>query len=201
MQHRTINRLLPTVIAVGILIATAAVAQDSTQRYLRPALVKTNLTGPFSLLVEVPTVHQQSLQLGAKSLTWGLFGKSTFFNITPEYRFYLSKQPPSAHRPAPKGFYVSPYLRYQSVVEEHIGILGSQKYGTVFYSMFGGGAVIGTQFISRGGFVLDAFLGAGYFPLMQYRITTERTTYYPLDAKPEDYRFDLRLGLCIGLAF
>ncbi len=201
MYHRTTIRLLPTVIAIGILVSTAAIAQDSTRQYLRPGLIKTNLTGPFSLLIEVPTANRQSLQLSAKYLTWGLFGKATYVNITPEYRFYLSKQPPSARRPAPKGLYVGPYLRYQSVVEEHIGILASQRYGTVFYSMFGGGAVVGTQFISRGGFVLDSFLGAGYFPLMPYRITTERTTYRPPDAKPETYRFDLRLGLCIGLAF
>ncbi len=193
--------LIYLLLLYSLLMAQPLCAQDSTQQYLRPALVKTNLAGPFSLFVEVPTTARQSVQLSVKRLTFGLFGRATYFSITPEYRFYLSKQSPSARRPAPKGFYVSPYLRYQSVVDERIGLLSSSKYGTVFYSMFGSGAVAGAQFISRGGFVVDAFLGAGYFPLMQYRATTERTTYRPPEPRPQEYRFDLRVGLCIGLAF
>ena len=184
----------------GLLSGLPLLAQDSMQQHIRLVLVKTNLAGPFSLFIEVPTTPRQSMQFSAQRINFSLFSTTRIFNFTPEYRFYRSKLLPSARRPAPKGLYVGPYLKYRYVADEHIGILSGSKYATVTYSMFGGGAVAGAQFISRGGFVLDAFLGAGYFPLMQYEITTERSTVRPPEAQPQRYRFDLRVGLCIGLA-
>ncbi len=185
----------------GLLTSLPLSAQDTTVLYRRPSLVKTNLAGPFSLFVEVPTAPRQSVQISLQRINFSLFSTSRIFNVTPEYRFYLSKQLPSARRPAPKGLYVSPYLKYRYVAEEATGFFSGSKLSTVAYSMFGGGVVAGAQFISRGGFVLDAFLGAGYFPLIQYDVTTEQTAYRPPETHPERYQVDVRVGLCIGLAF
>lgn len=178
-------------------------AQDSSRQLMRPALVKTNLLGPFSLFLEIPTAPRQSLQFSAQRVNFVFFGTTRIFSLTPEYRFYLSKRQPSARRPAPKGFYVSPYLKFWTVVDEPRGLFASSSrtYGEVSYSMFGGGVVVGLQFINRWGFTLDGFLGGGYFPVMSYRATTFNSAYSLPQPHPQDYRADVRVGLCIGLAF
>lgn len=191
----------------ALLVAQPLSAQDSTRQYLRPALVKTNLLGPFSLLVEVPTTARRSVQISVQRSRFRLFSEYRSFSITPEYRFYLSKLAATGRRPAPKGFYVSPYLKYRTVADESIGLFSNRTLYTVFYKMAGGGAVAGSQFISRGGFTLDAFVGVGYFPRVTYRITVPYDSSYqnsysrPPEARPQEYRLDLRVGLCIGLAF
>lgn len=194
-------RLLTCLLLLSYLLSIRPVfAQDSVQLFIRPALIKTNLVGPFSLFIEAPTASRQSLQVSAQRINFSLFNTSRIFNLTPEYRFYLSKIVPTARRPAPKGLYLSPYLKYRYVTDEIKSFFYSNTLYTVSYSMAGGGLVVGAQFINSWGFALDAFVGGGYFPLMSYSVSQENTAYRSAEPKPQDYRVDLRIGICIGLA-
>ena len=75
--------------------------------------------------------------------------KYSGFNITPEYRIYFNKNSMS-------GMYVGPFLRYQNYN------LTNEMQVTAKYTSFGGGALIGRQWVFRKGFVLDAFAGPIY---------------------------------------
>ena len=74
------------------------------------------------------------------------------FGITPEYRFYLSDTP------APEGVYVAPFLRYQSFTIEDEDYSDSADF-----SAFGGGLVIGKQWVFKEKITLDIFLGPAYY--------------------------------------
>lgn len=191
----------------GLLAGRPLLAQDTTRQFMRPALLKTNLLYPFMLSVEVPTTPRQSFQFnahyfGMKGTSSMLFTPGTQFsrernvNITPEYRFYLSRSTGSARRPAPRGLYLGPYLtyhyEYQFTSTKWQGTTGINER-TESISSFGGGVVVGVQFITRGGFVIDGFLGRGYFPVVNYQPTQENI----LNRDQNDFRF----GLSIGGAF
>nr|WP_199076521.1 DUF3575 domain-containing protein [Pedobacter sp. ASV19] len=68
--------------------------------------------------------------------------------ITPEVRFYLKKH-------APVGMYVAPFLRYQNFT-----VSDDENKGS--YTSFGGGALMGYQWVYSSGFTLDLFFGPSY---------------------------------------
>ena len=189
--------LLSSLLAGGPLLA-----QDSTRQFVRPALLKTNLLYPLGLSVEVPTTPRQSFQFsthyyGITTESWfGTgFTKERYFNLIPEYRFYVSRAAPSARRPAPKGLYLGLYLRYLQHntfnYDTYTGrVRPRSSYST---SSFGGGAVAGVQFIMWGGFVIDGFLGGGYFPVVNYQPARENVL--------AGDRSQVHIGLSIGGAF
>ena len=192
----------------GLLAGQPLIAQDTTRQFVRPAVLKTNLLYPFTLSLEVPTTHWQSFQfsmhyLGQQgtSSAWSFNpGEQTFYrrryvNVMPEYRFYLSR-PASARRPAPKGWYIGPYLKYH--YEEDFSSTSTQGFThisekSVFVSSFGAGALIGAQLITRGGFVVNGSVGTGYFPFINYHSNG-------WDASSR-YRRDYHINLSIGGAF
>lgn len=176
-------------------------AQDTTKQVTRSALIKTNVAGPFSVLLEIPVVPLRSVQLSVQSSKSSLFSITRYFSLTADYRFYVGKVTPTARRPAPNGLYWGPYLKYRTVANEHTGNTYATLYSTTTYSMIGGGAVIGSQFINRWGLSIDAFMGLGYFPIISHQTTIDISTPYPPQPKPKDYQLDIRPGICIGLAF
>lgn len=197
-----LRHLIGLLVLSGLLVGRPLLAQDTMSRFVRPALVKTNLAGPISLFLEVPTTARQSLQLSAQHLNMKLlFDRVRLFSITPAYKFYLSKSAGSARRPAPKGLYLSPYLRYRWMESEVSESWWSPASGRVAYAMFGGGVVVGAQFISRWGLTLDGFLGGGYNPLVSYWLVQEYPPNPPPKSQLQDLRYDVRVGLCIGFAF
>lgn len=88
------------------------------------------------------------------------------FMITPEYRFYLSKQ-------APKGLYLAPFIRFKADkinfnYHYYDEISMQQKVGdaSIYETMLGAGVMLGYQVISRKKFTVDFwFLGpwGGYY--------------------------------------
>lgn len=192
----------------SLLAGRPLLAQDTTRQFVRPAVLKTNLLMPFTLSLELPTTSKQSFQFSAHYLglqgtssAWSFtpgektFSRSRYVNLIPEYRFYLSKTA-SARRPAPKGWYLGPYLKYH--YETNFTSTSTQGFTHVSeratsVSSFGGGLLIGAQFITRWGFVVNGFLGRGYFPFINYQSTGSTELYR--------YRNDYHLGLSIGGAF
>lgn len=188
----------------GLLAGGPLLAQDTTRQFVRPAVLKTNLGEPISLVLEVPTTNRQSLQVSAQYFGIDLFSRVRSFSMTPAYKFYLTKSAGSARRPAPKGFYLSSYLRYRWIESEGYRSWGSDAYAVRISSTFGGGVVMGAQFINRWGFTLDGFLGGGYNPLKSYQVTWYNLYNSPNPPRTPDsnwLRYDIRIGLCIGIAF
>jgi hypothetical protein len=74
------------------------------------------------------------------------------FGITPQFRYYVSSE-------APNGFYVGPYLRYQrfTLIYQETGKQFDGQSGT--FTAFGGGGLLGYQWVFGKRVSLDAFLG------------------------------------------
>lgn len=175
---------------------------DSVAVYSRPNILKTNLSGPFSLFYEVQLQPKRSLQISINRADIGfLWDDTKYFSLTPAFKFYVSKKASTIRRPSPSGFYVSPYLRYVNIRDIGNGLFSGTKFYEVGYNLFGGGATAGYQVIFRRGLTLDFFGGGGYLPLSTSKIKYRYDNNYEVDVRPEDYKADIRIGLCIGYAF
>lgn len=148
--------------ASGLLLAAgSASAQDN--------VIKVNILSPIvktgSFFFEHKINASSSVQLGALFTNWSVDNtKITGFAITPEYRFYLSDS-----KEALRGFYVAPYLRYQNLTlsntyQNYNGSSGGYTTSPDEASLntFGGGILIGHQWIFKQRFSLDTFLGPSY---------------------------------------
>ena len=176
--------------------------KDSINTYNRPNVLKTNLLGLYSLMYERQLQSKQSIQIGINLADIGfLWNDTKYFSLSAAYRFYLSKKESTRQRPYPSGFYVSPYIRFVNARESGSGLFSHSKLSEVSYNLFGGGAVAGYQVIFRKGPTCDFFLGGGYLPASSSKVIYSYDPGYKPDVGPEDYRVDIRVGLCIGFAF
>ena len=157
-------------------------------------------TNTFKINIIAPILQTANVQyeraFGNKSFQLGFFytgykndfTKFNGYGITPEVRFYLSDTE------APAGFYVAPFIRYQSF---NLGLidptLSSDK---AIYSSIGGGAIIGKQWIFKKKVALDVFLGPSYNS-GSLKVTSGTSTF---DTNIFD-GFGLRTGVCLGIAF
>lgn len=154
-------------------------------------VIKFNILAPV-----VKTANfQYERAFGNKSFQLGAFytgfspetTKFSGFGITPEVRFYLGDTD------APEGFYAAPFVRYQSFTIEETDPDFSAK-GT--FSAFGGGLIIGKQWIFKEKVALDLFIGPAY---SSGKVKVEEGTG-TLDAEAFD-GFGVRFGVCFGLAW
>ncbi len=154
------------------------------------SVIKLNIFSPivstFNVQYEKTTKADQSFQLGF--FYTGYSSSDTKFNgfgLTPEYRFYLSDTD------APKGVFIAPFVRYQSFSASNAS---TNTKGSV--TSFGGGVVLGKQWIFKEHISLDIFLGPGYYS-SNIKIDSGTPS---IDATPFD-GFTVRAGLCFGYAF
>lgn len=89
----------------------------------------------------------------------------TKITVTPEYRFYMSKN-------APKGFYVATFIRYTNMLlssnypfTTNSGVQHNPHVEGKF-SGVGGGAMIGTQFLLGPSMVLDLWIVGPFIGIM-----------------------------------
>ncbi len=115
------------------------------------------------------------------------------FAITPEFRYYLTGA-------APQGFFVAPFLRYRrtSLVGD-VTVQGRTFEGTLQIDNFGGGVLVGGQFvlgerISFEGFIGPTVTGRNYNFSEE---TTERDYDVPNFFSPVWFR----TGITIGFLF
>ena len=107
--------------------------------------------------------------------------------ITPEYRFFLSETA------APDGVYVAPYLRYQNInLEEETSLSEASFTG------FGGGLVIGREWIFKELISLEAFIGPGY---IVGSVDVKSGNEEDFDVGAGFDGFTVRAGVNIGIAF
>ncbi len=156
--------------------------------------IKVNLLSPvvrtFNIAAEQKIAENASLQLGffyggvkvddTKFSGWGL---------TPEYRYYLSSTP------APAGFYLAPYLRYQQFNVTDPGENNTTNKGTL--SSFGGGLVVGKQWLFKERVTLDLFIGPKYMSHTA-KVTQGVDTFSSANGFGN---FGIRGGVTLGIAF
>ena len=79
----------------------------------------------------------------------------TSFGLEGGYRFYFSK-----NNDAPEGLYAAPFVGFNSISTAYPSGYTSNNASAM---SFGGGVKGGYQWIHDSGFVLDAYLGYGFF--------------------------------------
>ena len=152
---------------------------------------KVNIISPVlrtaSVFYERAINEQSSLQLGFY-YTGASVDDTKFrgFGITPEYRFYLSETS------AIEGFYVGPFVRYNNL-DLSEGSSGDE--GTL--SSFGGGLVIGKQWVFKERVTLDIFAGPQYVS-GDVEVTSGEGGSF--DTGQFD-GFGFRAGITLGIAF
>ncbi|MCE3008700.1 MAG: DUF3575 domain-containing protein [Bacteroidetes bacterium] len=134
--------------------------------------VKLNLLSPFVRTVsgfyERSVNDNLSAQLGV-FYTFGLNTADTRFSgfgVTPEFRFYVMD------KGAMQGFYVAPFLRYQTfrleadytevAINASGGIVEREQTEKATFSTFGGGVLAGYQWIFGKRVMFDIYLGPSY---------------------------------------
>src|SRR5690606_34298483 len=113
--------------------------------------------------------------------------KYSGFGITPEYRIYLSETP------AMEGVYLAPFLRYQSVSLE-VENSGSEAD----FSAFGGGLVIGKQWVFKERISLDIFIGPSS---SSGSVDVKSGSEEEFDLSGAFDGFGLRTGITLAIAF
>ncbi|GAB3875774.1 hypothetical protein GCM10028824_32040 [Hymenobacter segetis] len=189
-------------LASGLLLAAGSASAQTNN-------IKVNILSPIvktgSFFFEHKLNPNSSIQLGALFTNWSINDtKITGFAITPEYRFYLSES-----KEAMQGFYVAPFLRYQNLTlkDTHDSYVytgsGSGTYQSqtdeASLDTFGGGVLIGHQWIFKQRFSLDTFLGPSYNGgSVTYKSNGSNTG--TLDAGTFK-GFGIRTGITFGIAF
>jgi len=147
---------------------------------------------PLSLLLLTGSVFYEHKiddkhfwQLGLASVNFNLFGNGyNGIMITPEYRIYV-------HKDALAGLYIGPFLRYQNFKLE-------TGYATGKYSSFGGGVLLGRQWIYKKGFVIDIYVGPIYNAGSISNNSETETFHKP---GPAFDGLGIRPGIAIGYSF
>jgi hypothetical protein len=92
-------------------------------------------------------------------------------------RFYFTEQGVN------RGFYLGPYIKYQQMRRIYSDASLNENSSGV-----GGGLTLGYQWVRQRGFVMDVFLGGGYFLISSPFEKTDST------APPTDSRIGFSLG-------
>lgn len=137
--------------------------------------------------------NKHSINLGIKwQKTWNVMINQNFRTIAAmlEWRFYF--QPNNKKL---TGFYISPYIKYRNLLAAEIYSNDTLFEGKdVMVNSFGGGLMIGTQWIGKKKEtrVRNFFIGIGYFPYEHSVIKGTKTSYQVI--KPIDFRIGFAIG-------
>lgn len=111
--------------------------------------------------------------------------KFGFVQVTPEFRKYFGEEG------AMRGFYVGPYLRLISG-----GYTEGNSDTKIKYNTFGGGAVLGFERATQGGFVFDIFAGPNYGATSFKQNIVEED----VPTRGTGGGFGVRFGIALGFA-
>ncbi|RYY83737.1 MAG: DUF3575 domain-containing protein [Chitinophagaceae bacterium] len=183
----TINCIMKkTILALGLAaVAFGAQAQKSNA-------IKANIFSPIvksgSFFYERKINEKMTGQIGVGFTAYNKtdVGFNGIF-ITPEFRYYLTGE-------ALDGVYVGPFVRYQNL---KISDESSSSKENATLSTFGGGAVIGRQWLFGNIVTLDIFIGPSF--------NTGKIKYDDGNGNTEVpgslNGFGVRTGLTVGVAF
>lgn len=152
----------------------------------------------FSPVVRTGSFFYERILSESSSLNFGfLFTKASVgdtdfkgWAFTPEYRFYLGETA------APHGFYVAPYLRYQSFTLTDEDSY-EMEYSKAEMTGFGGGLLVGRQWLFKERVTFDLFIGPSYTKAdMKVKSGDEN------DFETGSWDgFGVRAGVTLGIAF
>lgn len=173
------------IIALFILIAAAtdSFGQEKSNN------LKINILSPIVSTLNLQYEHtikkDQSFQLGLFYTGYSISStKLTGIGITPEVRFYLSDEA------APQGVYIAPFLRYQNYsLSDDVNNKGTLR-------TFGGGLILGRQWVFKDKISLDLFIGPSYNS-GSVSVTSGSNNFNVGSING----FGLRTGVCIGVLF
>ncbi len=155
--------------------------------------IKVNLLSPLmrtaSFFYEHTLDEQSSLNVGF--LYTGMTPGDTKIRgwaLTPEYRFYLG------NNPAPDGFYVAPYLRYQSL---NFSYEEGTEDSEADLSGIGGGLLIGRQWLFKDVVTYDLFFGPSYVSA-NWDVKSGNESDFDSDSWEG---FGIRAGMTLGIRF
>jgi hypothetical protein len=141
--------------------------------------------------------EQMSGQLGflfTRYSGWVTGGRTlSGFAITPEFRYYLTGA-------APQGFFVAPFLRYRRTsLEGDVTVQGRTFEGTLQMNTYGGGVLVGGQFVVGERVSFEGFIG----PTINGRSfeATEETTERDYDVPNFFSPVWFRTGITVGFLF
>ena len=159
-------------------------------------LVKVNFLSPivktFNFQYEHVINERKSLQLGVYYTGFSSSGTSfSGFGITPEFRMYLSNT-----KTAPEGFYLAPFVRYQSFTLKATEDFSSTESKATL-SAIRPGFIIGYQWIFSDIVSLEFFLGPSY-SISSLKVTSGSESDFSTGIFDG---FGLRSGLSLGIAF
>jgi hypothetical protein len=143
------------VLSLTVVLTISSFAQDKPDVKTEKNVFKINalplVLGIGSIFYERKLSDLTSAQLGLGFMSYKISDtKFTGLILTPEVRIYPKKN-------ALDGVYLAPYLRYYNFsVEDKV----SATKGSL--TSFGGGLVIGRQWITKSGFTMDLFFGGHY---------------------------------------
>lgn len=177
-----------------LLVANVSIAQRTA--------IKVNVLSPIvrtaNFSIEQKINSESSFQLGFfytdfKRDDDGFSG----FGITPEYRFYLSESTEAIN-----GIYIAPFLRYNKInivatEEQYDGQTTTTVKREADLNSFGGGVVVGKQWVFKERITIDMFAG----PRGMSRSLTVKS------GTEDDFRtgffggFGIRAGITFGVAF
>jgi hypothetical protein len=174
-----------------VLIFVSAAVAGYAQTGGKANAFKVNLFSPLvktgSFFYERAINDKSSAQLGVGFTAYNREDiKVSGIFFTPEYRFYLSGQ-------SLNGFYVGPFVRYQNLkVTDNTD--GSGDKATL--STFGGGVLVGRQWLFSNIITLDLFAGPSYNS-GKVKVTSGSN----VDVPGTFQGFGARAGLTLGVAF
>lgn len=166
--------------------------------------VKTNLLAPIvmrtaTLQLEGAVADRASLQFGLmyqfKKTTGDLnTGRQEYdaLGVMGEFRYYMSND-------VMRGFYLGPYLMFNSKVYTYERQNGTSFIKETPVNLYGGGALLGYQFLFGNRFSLDLHGGAGYLQASREDIETENGASVPAADLKDG--FQPTFGVSLGLAF
>lgn len=206
-----------TVLFVAMMLLSPVFSQAQSNK---KNIIKANVLSPtvrsYNLYYERVVGKKVSIQLGVgwqplrfeeNSIVGPIISKYQGLRVTPEIRYY-----PAANdsRRAPKGFFVGGYWMYQyytATSEKRIFILdAAPKKGHAHLQTWGGGALLGYQWLKSGWLSVDLFVGISPFNHV-FRIDKKATNdgfeYDDFNAVKVVGFFNnlVRFGGSIGVAF
>jgi hypothetical protein len=182
---------------------------DIKEREQRKNIIKASIISPFvkigSFFYERSVGKKSTFQIGIDYASIQYkhgdiqieTEKLKVLGITPEYRFYISKK-------KIKGFYIAAYVKFQKLsldVDYNITHATSHNFNTFKkYTTFGGGLLIGKQWLIADRISIDLFVGPRY----NFIITKSQSfRSYSASLDPEEFFIDIpaRAGINLGVAF
>jgi hypothetical protein len=180
--------ILSLVLCLGLFGVKTASAQKQNVLKLNPLSLA---VGNVSLSYERILSEKTSFQIQGGYWLGGSIGTTKFsgMSITPEFRFYVSDNE------RPKGFYLAPFARYQSITAK----AKDDANSSATLTRIGGGAAFGYQFLFGKTVTWDIFTGPQFLSnSVKYKNSEDEGN---LDLDRMTGNFGLRFGTTIGFAF